>query len=1337
MEKNIILSISLLISDRLETISKCLDSLRPILDAVPSELILVDTSKNPKVRKLLQTYTDHIIPFDWCNDFAKARNAGLKEACGEWFLYLDDDEWFTDCKEIIDFFSTGEYRKFGEACYIQRNYMDMEGLQYSDSWVSRMFRLTPETHFVSKIHEYAVPSVGDRIALESVVDHYGYVFEDEEKARAHYERNSSLLLEEIEQDPGNLRWRMELAQEYLLAAEYVKLYDLGEESLAIAHKVDGINEDVAIQTFYAGMILSLEQRGEFEQMQKVCRLAEEDTRSMGMIRAFVALHLSDLYVQMGRFPEAQSKILEYFTWQDYFTEHPAEYMIQKAAPLAGSCFDGLKLLKAYSIRICAGLGMESTKALEENWERLEWDKDTVYLYDGIFDLLVQNMDRRPENKIWKNVLPVVYRNGLLWNCICEACKEYVNQHGLADGLDQLLDASGLTEEVSAYGQSKGALEELRHGISDKADYESERALLCDYAENTVRFYELHAQGVCTKEQPQVYQAAKYLEQALQIEKVDSAKFFSLLRKCVNVDPFLAEPIKNYSFLYRNHLNELEAARKKELEQLAIQIRSEAKRLMDIGDVENANAILAQLQAMMPEKEKLKKRTMVFLPYKASMWDALESVWKEAREDAECEAYVIPIPYYDKNPDGSIGLMHYEGNLYPEEVPITRYDEFDFAGVHPDAIFIHNPYDASNAATTVHPFFYSDRLKIYTDCLVYIPYYATSGGMAQGQASCPVYANADYIVIQAESYRELFDASIPDEKFLAFGSPKFDRMIQLCKNEPAIPTEWNSAMKGKKVYFYNTSIGGMLENTESFLDKMEYVFSCFEGREDACLLWRPHPLLESTMDSLRKKSRERYYELKQYFMEHHIGIYDDTPDMERSIALSDVYIGDDGTSVTSLFGVAGKPMFILNNAIHEPPKADDWRGSVYYMPQADGNDPYIVAYGNQLYYSPMNDGKYRFYCNLSEYASGGYYLRAFARNGKIYVFPGNAEHILVVHADRSLRKIELPHKVERSGAFNSVLISDHYVFLLPAKYPSLIRFDLRTEEVVMMQDIGAFRTGFCNGNWLVTGACLNLGELHFISFDGGVMLHIDVETMEIRREETRLEQTYCALLPESNEKSVYWLLPYEGTEVIRFDCETGEKRNYNLHVEGLQAFQPNTRREGEEYYFTTLAKYDGWIYFAPAYGNKFVKLNPITGEVREWKSPFSAVQLSSNGYCPVWGHGCFIADNKDSDHWRYFNAHERKTYEVDFASDSVEECEISFDEMNVRAHVRGFGADSQWMRYCCREDAFHSLQDLLDQTLCGAPFDKVQQVKAFAKINASVDGDCGKKVYQFVTQQTEG
>ena len=235
------------------------------------------------------------------------------------------------------------------------------------------------------------------------------------------------------------------------------------------------------------------------------------------------------------------------------------------------------------------------------------------------------------------------------------------------------------------------------------------------------------------------------------------------------------------------------------------------------------------------------------------------------------------------------------------------------------------------------------MKKYTECLVYIPYYATSGGMAEGQALCPAYVYADYIVTQHESYRKFFDERIPDEKFLAFGSPKFDRIIHMCQNPPEIPDDWEETIKGKKVYFYNTSIGGMLENTESFLKKMAYVFQQFEHRKDACILWRPHPLLESTFASMRKEYKAEYDVLKQKFIDHKLGIYDDTPNIENSIALSDAYIGDAGSSVTALFGVVGKPLFILNNRIHRLPEKDDWKGTVYYVPHGDHEDKFAVTY----------------------------------------------------------------------------------------------------------------------------------------------------------------------------------------------------------------------------------------------------------------------------------------------------------------------------------------------------------------------------------------------------------
>ena len=730
-----------------------------------------------------------------------------------------------------------------------------------------------------------------------------------------------------------------------------------------------------------------------------------------------------------------------------------------------------------------------------------------------------------------------------------------------------------------------------------------------------------------------------------------------------------------------------------------------------------------------------KKEMVFLPYKASMWDSLESVWKAADADPECEAYVIPIPYYDKNPDGTLGTLHYEGDLYPDYVPIMDYKKYDFEVRRPDAVFIHNPYDAANVVTSVDPFYYSSNLKKYTECLVYIPYYATSGDMAEGQALCPAYLYADYIVIQHESYREFFDERIPDEKFLAFGSPKFDRIIHMCQNPPEIPDEWKKTIKGKKVYFYNTSIGGMLENTESFLKKMAYVFQQFENRKDACILWRPHPLLESTFASMRKEYLAEYKALKQKFIDEKLGIYDDTPSIENSIVLSDAYIGDAGSSVTSLFGVVGKPMFILNNRIHRLPEKDDWKGNVYCVPREDGQNQYIVVYGNQLFYSPNNDYKYEFYCNLPEYSGSGYYNKAFWNNGKIYVFPCNAESVLIVQDRKIIRELQFEHKSERGFAFRDAIRVDDYVFLLPGKYPSLIRFDLKTDDYRMIDGVGSFQSGYYNGSWMQSGVCLNHGMIHMLSFDGSKLLSIDVSTMEFDVTDLGLSQNYAAMCPENFGREIYWLLPREGTVVVRLDRTTGETKLYDLKIEGLKALRPLNDELCDESYFSSIAEHNGWVYFAPAYGNKFVVLNPKTGEKKEWKAPFASLNRK-NGYYNIWSHGSFLGDYKKPAHWRYFNIHERKTYDVDFDSGEVRECSICFDKHNVKAHARGFGVDSQTIRYCCREDAFHSIRDFLDGTLCGTPFDREKQLAEFSKINASVRGDCGEKVYQFIRKRIE-
>ncbi|GFI50161.1 hypothetical protein IMSAGC020_01367 [Lachnospiraceae bacterium] len=87
--------------------------------------------------------------------------------------------------------------------------------------------------------------------------------------------------------------------------------------------------------------------------------------------------------------------------------------------------------------------------------------------------------------------------------------------------------------------------------------------------------------------------------------------------------------------------------------------------------EQLSGITKSVEDDIPERLEI-----LFLPYKASMWDSLESIWKAAYTDENCDAYVVPIPYYDRNPDGTMGKYHYEGMEFPAYVPVTSYFEYD-------------------------------------------------------------------------------------------------------------------------------------------------------------------------------------------------------------------------------------------------------------------------------------------------------------------------------------------------------------------------------------------------------------------------------------------------------------------------------------------------------------------------------------------------------------------------------------------------------------------------------------------------------------------------------------
>ena len=312
-----------------------------------------------------------------------------------------------------------------------------------------------------------------------------------------------------------------------------------------------------------------------------------------------------------------------------------------------------------------------------------------------------------------------------------------------------------------------------------------------------------------------------------------------------------------------------------------------------------------------------RREIVFMPYKASMWDSLESVWKAADEDQDCDAYVVPIPYYDRKEDRSFGQFHYEGNEYPDYVPVVHYESYDLEKRKPDVIYIHNPYDGNNYVTSVDPRFYSSELKKYTECLVYIPYYVVAHeNINESMLINSICSRADYIVLQSKDlckrcinlYSSLFKVSpsSPCHKFIALGSPKFDAIVNAHKNDFELPNEWKNMIANKKIVLYNTSISTALHNTSLYIKKIKKTLEYFKNSTEYILWWRPHPLFESTLASMRPQFFYEYKQLVDDYRKNKRGIYDDTLEMHRAIVFSDMYYGDLKSSLVVIYAATGKP-----------------------------------------------------------------------------------------------------------------------------------------------------------------------------------------------------------------------------------------------------------------------------------------------------------------------------------------------------------------------------------------------------------------------------------------------
>ena len=620
-----------------------------------------------------------------------------------------------------------------------------------------------------------------------------------------------------------------------------------------------------------------------------------------------------------------------------------------------------------------------------------------------------------------------------------------------------------------------------------------------------------------------------------------------------------------------------------------------------------------------------RKEVVFLPYNASMWDSLESIWQAADEDENCDAYVVPVPYCDRNPDGSAKNWNYEGHDLPSYVPITNWQEYDISKHRPDIIYIHNPYDDYNLVTSVHPNYYSKELKKYTDMLVYVPYFVSGDIVGPIKCKAPGVVNADRVIVESEKIKEQYEANYPGgnppkNKILALGSPKFDKVRNSKKEDFALPKQWEKIINGKKIILYLTTIETMLLDTESFIKKHRYVFSVFRDRKDVALWWRPHPLLKATFESMKPELLKEYEQLEYEYKKAGWGIYDDSSDLYRAITWSDAYYGD-MSSVIWLYEVTSKPIMVQNVNIRKPIEeclVDEIiikRNFNFRDMVVVGDSGWFVGYTNgNLVEIDLNTGEVK---SIVKIPCEDLSYRIEKCLNKLYIMPnGNYQYLLeydyIKYKFRriSLRFICKDTKNKYNKKYKYLIIKEYRekIFLFPYGCEAIIEYDVKKDQCIyhyewynkiekylINKDKGILDEVYCMSKdsiWISLPQCNAIMEFSFI--DGRSNIY-----------EVGDSSSSYSYMDYDGEN--LWLLNNKETEIIKWNkinlilCRYNIKNSYNVE---------NKLRK-----FSMIHIFNNNLYIFKAFAKNSLKLDMTTGEITRIKKFDESLNLNHNFiYC---------------------------------------------------------------------------------------------------------------------------
>ncbi len=240
------------------------ESVRDVAD----EMVVVDTGSSDKTVALAESFGAKVFHFAWRNDFAAAKNFALGKATGDWILFLDADEAFSEE-------ARGKVRPFLQGVDGKRQIIGVEsplwnvdaddGNRVLDRIVQRrIFRRLPNLRYRGRIHEdlfYDSRSEGIFVESDLLIYHTGY---SPRLMPGKTERNLAMLQEEMRDSGESMELFPYLATTYYHKKDYDKAIHYAKRFV----ESEGAKEHRMFVRQYGLWLLAEDERGASEEVKE-------------------------------------------------------------------------------------------------------------------------------------------------------------------------------------------------------------------------------------------------------------------------------------------------------------------------------------------------------------------------------------------------------------------------------------------------------------------------------------------------------------------------------------------------------------------------------------------------------------------------------------------------------------------------------------------------------------------------------------------------------------------------------------------------------------------------------------------------------------------------------------------------------------------------------------------------------------------------------------------------------------------------------------------------------------------------------------------------------------